>query len=207
MEKDFLYRTEEEPIIENSSIEIEKNFKKMEKNDNGSISILVYEDEEGQKYMDIRTLTYMTGSQAMHTFRDENGVEIGIPEGSLTQIPAEDLPAHHTPIKTVYPDFSDRFTYNEQLGLYEVTEEDIATIIGEYKALHTGTDVFVAIKKITSKKENSLKEDILDFKQSEEKNKKTNNEEKATNNIGEELQDMLKDNKKNNLEEEKGNTL
>lgn len=207
MEKDFLYRTEEEPVIENSSIEIEKNFKKMKKNGNEPISIIVYEDEAGQKYMDIRTLTYMTGSQAMHTFQDENGVEIRIPEGSLTQIPAEDLPAHHTPIKTVYPNFSDRFTYNKQLGLYEVTEEDIAIIIGDYKALHPDTDIFVSIKKITSKKENSLKEDILDFKQSEEKDEKTYNEAKATNNISEELQDMLKDNKENNLEEEKGNTM
>ncbi len=111
----------------------------------------IYEDENGKKYIDAPALTSMKGLEPSYTYKYPDGQIISVSPSILRDKPAGEIPEGYISSDTTYPDFSNEYPLNPELGMYEVTDADVAALVALYESMYPDVEVIVEIMKISSK--------------------------------------------------------
>lgn len=116
------------------------------------IGILVYLDEKEKKYLDVRTLMFLTGYEPSTKYVYPDGSEIVVSDSILIGKPG-DVPEGWISSEKVFKDFSSTYPYDKELELYEVTDDELAELIARYETSHPNVRIGVDYKKISRDKE------------------------------------------------------
>ena len=139
------------------------------------VLLLVYETKDGKKYLDGDAIRVLLGKEKTHEYRDKNGLSTIVSSSYLLK---KGAPMDSTLVKSYNPDFSDRFTFSEELGLYEVSDTDIKLLIDTFEKLHPMLRVEVKFKELDKKNDINKTNDINNMfndKQDNSNNKDYNN--------------------------------
>lgn len=115
------------------------------------VGILVYVDEEKKKFLDVRTLMFLLGYEPSNKYTYLDGKEIIASDSILINKPDE-IPSGWVKREDVFPDFSNIYPYDKELGLYEVTDEQLDELIRNYETYHPDVKISVTYEDIVRKK-------------------------------------------------------
>lgn len=124
--------------------------------DKKSAAILVYEDQFGQKYLDEYTLAALTGATRYTEYHYSDGSSMAVSDYILLH-KKDAVPEGYESVTRKFPDFSGTYPFNSELGLYEVTDEQLAELIANFKKMNPELDVTTETRRIELKKINEEK--------------------------------------------------
>ena len=190
--ENYDYQTELNKILNENTISINKK----------TVVLRVYVDENGKKYLGGPELTSMNGMEPSFVYHYADGREISVSPNIMRDKPAGEVPEGYISTETRYPDFSGSYPYNKELGLYEVTDEDIAKIKAAYEAMHPDIEVVIEFQKITTKKAYNTDGRNIDTNSNDTDNSINNNPNKEYedingNDMKSELSQMLEEKQEN----------
>lgn len=144
-------------FLGNQEFYVDENYKSGEDyltKDKKSAAILVYEDQFGQKYLDEYTLAALIGKYTEYKYAD--GSSMAVSDYILLH-KRDAVPEGYESVTRKFPDFSGTYPFNSELELYEVTDEQLAELIVNFKKMNPDLDVTTEIRRIELKKINEEK--------------------------------------------------
>lgn len=112
------------------------------------VLLKVYEDENGNYYLDSGAIRALKGLSTWHEYRNEFGGKETISDEVLLK---KGSPNNATYVGSHDPDFSNEYNFDRLLGLYQVTYADIMELIYLYEKSHPGLKVRLETEYINKK--------------------------------------------------------
>lgn len=155
-----------------------------------TLLLSIYEDENENKYIESNALRILLGLDRFHEFIDKNGTTIIITDTTLIN---KGTPEYAKYEKSYTPDLSDSFSYEEELGLYMIEENELLEIIKNYEAMNPGSKIEVRLHKVIANEIDKSK-----FIQNDELNILKDKYKFSTESVNNKIDNMFNDSKNEN---------